>query len=177
MRKFYLAIYYLICNRLPNSYIPIFGSLSKKLRVFFCSKLFAYMGKETNICSRIYFGDGRNIKLGSYSGIGKNFKCQNVILEIGEYVMMGEEVTILGGGHNTSSLEIPMGRQGDKPKSNLTICDDVWIGTRVMILGNVSRIGKGAIIGAGSVVTKSVPDYAVVGGNPAKIIRFRNENQ
>ena len=58
-------------------------------------------------------------------------------------------------------------------KTNLVISDDVWIGARVTILGKVNTIGKGAIIAAGSVVTKTVPDYAIVGGNPAKIIRFR----
>ena len=70
-------------------------------------------------------------------------------------------------------LDTPMVIQGDLPISDLEICDDVWVGSRVTILGKVGRIGKGAIIGAGSVVTKEIPDYAVVAGNPAKIIRFR----
>lgn len=65
-------------------------------------------------------------------------------------------------------------RQGTLGKSRLMIHDDVWIGARVTILGNVGTIGKGAIIGAGAVVTKAVPDYAIVGGNPARIIRYRN---
>lgn len=87
---------------------------------------------------------------------------------------MGEEVLILGGGHISQRLDIPMTKQGNKPSSNLEICDDVWIGSRVIILAKVGRIGQGVIIGAGSVVTKPIPDYAVVGGNPAKIIRIRN---
>ena len=66
-----------------------------------------------------------------------------------------------------------MAKQGNIGKSELIICDDVWIGTRVTILGNVKTIGKGAIIAAGAVVTKSVPDYAIVGGNPAKVIKYR----
>jgi maltose O-acetyltransferase len=87
--------------------------------------------------------------------------------------MMGEEVLILGGGHKNYRVDIPMGAQGVLPISNLEICNDVWIGSRVIILGNVKRIGEGSIIGAGSVVTKPVPDYAVVAGNPARIIRYR----
>ena len=49
----------------------------------------------------------------------------------------------------------------------------MWIGRNVTILGNVNRIGTGAVIGACSVVTHDVPDYAVVAGNPAKIIKYR----
>lgn len=60
-----------------------------------------------------------------------------------------------------------------QPQKPLRIGNDVWIGNRVTILGKVSSIGNGAVIGAGSVVTKDVPPYAIVAGNPAKIIRYR----
>ena len=61
----------------------------------------------------------------------------------------------------------------EKPKdSNITIEDDVWIGARV-IISKRRHIGKGSILAAGAVVTHDVPDYAVVGGNPAKVIRMR----
>ena len=56
------------------------------------------------------------------------------------------------------------------------IGNDVWIGTRTMLIGNV-RIGDGAIIGAGSVVTKDIPPYAVAAGNPDKIIRYRFDEE
>ena len=56
------------------------------------------------------------------------------------------------------------------------IGDDVWIGTNVIILPGVN-VGSHCIIGAGAIVTKDVPDYAIVGGNPAKIIRMRNEGR
>ena len=90
---------------------------------------------------------------------------------LGDYVMMGPDIMIMGGGHKFEDTTIPMIRQGTLGKSRLMIHDDVWIGARVTILGNVGTIGKGAIIGAGAVVTKAVPDYAIVGGNPARIIR------
>ena len=67
--------------------------------------------------------------------------------------------------------------QGNLPKSKLEIKDNVWIGARAIILGNVRTIGTGAIIGAGSVVTKPVPDYAIVAGNPARIIRYRTKEE
>ena len=59
-------------------------------------------------------------------------------------------------------------------KGPIIVEDDVWIGTRAIILSGV-RIGKGAVIAAGTVVTKDIPPYAIVGGNPAKIIKFRFE--
>ena len=65
-----------------------------------------------------------------------------------------------------------MNQQWSLPKQKVIIGDDVWIGTRVIILPGV-RVGTGSIIGAGAVVTKDVPDYAIVGGVPAKIIKFR----
>ena len=87
--------------------------------------------------------------------------------------MIGQDVMILGSGHHFLNKDIPMRLQGSKDKTHLTIGNDVWIGARVTILGNVKKIGNGVIIGAGSVVTKSIPDYAIVAGNPAKIIRYR----
>ena len=66
-----------------------------------------------------------------------------------------------------------MSKQGNKPSTPLHICSDVWIGARAIVLSCCKRIGKGVIIGAGSVVTKDIPDYAIVGGNPAKVIMVR----
>ena len=59
------------------------------------------------------------------------------------------------------------------PRTKLVIGNDVWIGHNAIILPSVSNIGDGAVIGAGSVVTKDVPPFAVVAGNPAKIILYR----
>ena len=64
-----------------------------------------------------------------------------------------------------------MGRQGTVVKE-VSIGDDVWIGMRSIIMPGV-RIGNGVVIGAGAVVTKNVPDFAIVGGVPARIIRYR----
>jgi len=58
-------------------------------------------------------------------------------------------------------------------RSELVIGNDVWVGQNAIILSSVKRIGDGAVIGAGAVVTRDVPDFAIVGGNPAKVIRYR----
>lgn len=59
------------------------------------------------------------------------------------------------------------------PKTPLEIDEDVWIGARAIILPGCKKIGAHSIIGAGSVVTHDVPEYAIVGGNPAKILKMR----
>lgn len=68
-----------------------------------------------------------------------------------------------------------MNKQGFSEEKPVFIGNDVWIGGHVIILPGVN-VGNGSIIGAGSVVTRDVPDYAIVGGNPAQIIKFRNKS-
>lgn len=92
-------------------------------------------------------------------------------LKIGNNVMMGPDVTILTHTHNIERTDIPMGRQGATVKE-VSVGNDVWIGMRSIIMPGV-RIGNGVVIGAGAVVTKDVPDFAIVGGVPARIIRYR----
>lgn len=67
-------------------------------------------------------------------------------------------------------------QQGFKDLNETIIGNDVWIGERAILLAGI-KIGNGVIIGAGSVVTKNVPDYSVVAGNPAKVVRFRNDGK
>jgi maltose O-acetyltransferase len=95
-------------------------------------------------------------------------------LKVGKDVMMGPHVIIIGENHNSTDLEIPMRLQGYKIFPPVRIEDDVWIGARAIILPGLT-IGKGAIIGAGSVVTKDVPPYAICAGNPARILKYRTD--
>jgi maltose O-acetyltransferase len=129
--------------------------------------------KNINVEHGAFFGSGRDIEVGDNTGIGINCRIAGP-LKIGRDVMMGPDVMIFTQNHENSRLDIPMNLQ-TAPKKPVIIEDDVWIAARVIILPGIT-VHKGAIIGAGAVVTKDVPEYAVVGGNPARIIKFRNEN-
>lgn len=157
---------------LPNKEIPIIGEWSRRFRSFLCKRIFEQSGKWINVQRHVYFGNNR-ISLGNGSGLGSGFHLQNCSLMVGDNVMIAPNVTVLGGGHRFEDKDKTIGSQGNLPKSTLKIGDDVWIGYGVIILGNVQQIGRGAVIGAGSVVTKPVLDYAVVAGNPARIIKYR----
>ena len=143
----------------------------QKIRLAIARYVFDYCGKNVNIEKGADFGTGSGIRIGDNSGLGVNCSVRGP-LEIGENVMMGPDVIIMTSSHNVESTFLPMNQQGSLPKQKVIIGDDVWIGTRVIILPGV-RVGTGSIIGAGAVVTKDVPDYAIVGGVPAKIIKFR----
>lgn len=174
VHKFYLVLYYGFARHLPKSTSVLTGKFSMKLRCYLCSQIFANAGQKLNVEQGAYFGNGTDIEVGNNVGFGRNFQCRNVKLTVGNYLMMGEDVLIQGGKHNFESTDIPMALQGSVGKTSLKIENDVWIGARVIILPGCKLIGTGVVIGAGSVVTKDVPDYAIVGGNPAKIIKFRN---
>ena len=120
-----------------------------------------------------YVGNGKKFSVGNNVGLGKDFTCHCRIVTIEDNLMMGESVLFLGGGHKHDDLSIPMIQQGGLPDTPLHIGSDVWIGSRAIILPGCKRIGAHSIIGAGAVVTKDVPNYAIVGGNPAKVIRMR----
>lgn len=93
-------------------------------------------------------------------------------VEIGRYFHTGRGLTIFSSNHIYDRAGyIPYGFEREKRK--VTIEDFVWCGANVTILAGVT-IGEGAIVAAGSVVTHDVPKYAVVGGNPAKVIKYRD---
>ena len=176
MRKVWMFLYYGVAQYLPKSNTPFFGKISMRIRRALCRKLFQLAGKDLVVEKGVYFGYGKDIFVGNEVGLGEHISIRNMNLVIGDFVMIGEYTLFQGGQHNFHRIDIPMGHQGGAGKTELVIDDDVWIGARCIILGGCKHIGKGVIIGAGSVVTKDIPDYAIVGGNPAKIIRFRTDN-
>ncbi|MBS1813480.1 MAG: CatB-related O-acetyltransferase [Acidobacteria bacterium] len=113
------------------------------------------------------------LEIGNHTYIGElnNIRAAG-ITRIGSHCLIAQGVSIIGSNHGMER-EQPMGHQVWRmDKLGVVISDDVWIGTNATILPGV-HIGRGAIVAAGSVVTKSVPEYAIVAGIPAQIIRHR----
>lgn len=136
----------------------------------------AKIGKS-NIHPTALIREGEFVSIGDHCLINHNCLIQagksiHGSITIGNYVHMGANVMLLGFNHGFYTREIPTKDQ-DYLDAPIVVEDDVWIGGGSIILSGVT-IGKGAIIAAGAVVNQDVPAYAIVGGIPAKIIKYRD---
>lgn len=161
-------IYKVIACHLPQSHLQI-NKISHKLRAWCGKMMFTECGTHIGI------GRGARISsaitIGEYSGIGENC-CLYGEIHIGDHVLMASEVVIFTQNHNYMSRNLLILEQGTGEEKPVHIGNDVWIGRRAMIMPGV-HIGDGAVIAAGGVITKDVPPYSVVGGVPAKVIKYR----
>lgn len=133
---------------------------SEVLRTIWNEHYGVTIGKYTYGCFNDSFPAGTII--GRYCSISKNVKALNANHPI-------EAVCLTPFFYNKSlGYDVE-----DVKRSTLSIGNDVWIGYGSIILSKCEHIGNGAVIGAGSVVTKDVPAYAVVAGNPARVLRYR----
>jgi maltose O-acetyltransferase len=165
-----LSLYYLFARYLPSSDTR-FTEWTWRFRHVICHGLFRRCGQRVNVERGAYFGDGSLIEIGDRSGLGLNCQVYGQVI-IGNDVMIGPEVILLTRNHRFDRLDIPIRDQGFSADEPIRIGNDVWIGTRAIILPGVT-VGDGAIIAAGAVVTGPVAARAIVGGNPARLIRFR----
>lgn len=120
-------------------------------------------------------GSGGSITIGQNTHIQPRcqFSAYQAPIWIGNGVQIAPNCAFYPYNHSMSPKE-PISRQPLMSRGGIHISDDAWIGVGVIVLDGV-RIGKGAVIGAGSVVTRDVPDNTIVAGVPAKVIRMRND--
>ena len=159
-RRLAWIVYNNFAKYLPVSYSPRSLGLTKPFRGMLCRYIFRKCGK--NIKVERAASINVDIKIGDNSGIGKNF-------------MMGPDVVILTRNHKFNDVTSPIITQVYYEKSPVFIEDDVWIGTRIIILPGV-RSGRSSMIGAGAVATKDIPPFSIAAGNPARVIRNRKGN-
>lgn len=165
---FGFLIYLLLGSWMPHYFMNYTFKISKYIRIISAKLLFEKCGRNVDIGRKIKLNS--KISIGNNSSIGDNSFISGQI-KIGNDVMIAPQVMLIASNHNHDRKDIPMNKQGSNSKG-ITIEDDVWIGARAIILDGI-HIGKGSIIGAGSIVTKNVDEYSIVGGNPAKLIRRR----
>jgi len=158
----------------------------KKLNKIIDKLIFIKKYKKYNLHNEtIPLGDFRlsSVEIGNYSyGLVDVTDYSNNLatVRIGHFCSIARDVKfILGGDHSTQNLstfpfKVKFGllEREAESKGHIIIEDDVWIGVNCVILSGVT-IGQGSVVSAGSVITKNIPPYAIVGGVPAKIIKFR----
>lgn len=170
IRLFALVLYYGFAQYLPTQPVPGWR-LAYALRQVLVRHIFDHCGKGIIVKRGAYFGSGSGIRVGHRAQIGHNSRIDHSV-EIGDDVLMGPDVVIMTGGHAYLDSDTPINQQGAVSRKPVKIGRDVWIGTRVVILPGV-EIGQGAVIGASSVVTKSIPAFAVAAGSPARVVKWR----
>jgi len=149
-----------------------FPSLAKR----FCKRKFARFDSSASFrpgayaiaCSKITLGKGVVIRPGTMlfadpaeGGAG---------IDIEDYVLIGSGVHMYTGNHRYMDPGKPIYFQGHEPSASIVLKNGCWIGANAVILPGVT-IGQNSVVGAGSIVTKSIPPFSVAVGNPAKVIR------
>lgn len=154
------------------------AKVKNKLLMAIFKPLFSNAGKNCVFSQSCSYFTYEFIQMGDDVFIGKNAffsSAKEAEILIGNDVMIGPGVTILCGDHEIGQVGVTMTKATHDPKKNsksVAICDDVWIGANSVLLKGII-VGEGAVVAAGSVVTKDVPEYVVVSGVPAKFMKNR----
>lgn len=163
-------VLYAVAVRLPASDAkPQLGQ--RALRALCAKMILTSCGVNVNVEKGARFAS--DVYLGDHAALGRDSYVEQGTV-IGNGVMMGPECAVFTRNHVFERTDIPMFQQGATPILPVVIEDDVWIGARVILLPG-AHVGKGAVIGAGSVVSGDIPAMAIAAGNPARVLRMRGE--
>lgn len=163
-------------TRLLGQTVTLVRRVRRRALMVFLRPLFSSHGRNF-----VFDPDGSytytTIAVGSdvYIGPGAHFRAPKSSITIGNKVLFGPGVTIMGGDHNSSQLCRFMFDVTEKrPEDDLPVVleDDVWVGAGAIILKGVT-IGRGAVVAAGALVARDVPPYSIVGGMPARLLKWR----
>lgn len=169
-----LAVYYVFAQHFPTQPMPGY-QLGYALRRLLMKYILDECGCGIVVKQHCKIGSATGLKVGDRSQLGDNARIGQHV-KLGCDVVMGPDVIIMANAHAFEDPSTPINKQGAQPINPVTVGDDVWLGTRAIILPGVT-IGKGAIVAAGAIVTRDIPAFAIAGGNPARIIRYRGEKR
>lgn len=162
--------------------IHIFHRVFGRIKVKLIKKMIAECGESVTFFPDTIF-HGYDVHIGNnvYIGPRANFMSTDAPIYIGNNVMFGDGVSIITGDHRLDCIGkymIDVKKKDKLPENDkpVVLKGDNWLGSNCTILKGVT-IGEGAVVAAGAIVTKDVPDYAIVGGIPAKVLGYRFEGE
>lgn len=160
-REFFLC---LICL------IP--GGTGVAVRRWGLGRLLARLGQGTVLQARLRITNPEKVSIGSHCNFAQGvFITGGGGITIGDYVGLGPDVKIWSVNHRFEDPDTPWLKQG-WDKQPVVIEDDVWLGANCFVMPGIT-IGRGAILSAGTIMMKSVPPYAIVAGNPGRVVGWR----
>jgi acetyltransferase-like isoleucine patch superfamily enzyme len=129
------------------------------------------VAQHTTINVNDYACPTPTVVIGNHCWIGlRNFISPGQLIQLGDYCMTGPDCKFLGTGHVFADPFAPYISTGTAPGGQLTLGANCWIGANVVIMGHLS-VGHGTVLGAGTLLLKSVPPFSVVVGNPGRVVK------
>ena len=148
----------------------VLKGLRRRLRGLYYSRILRSMGTGSQICGGVLIAGADNVSLGDRVSVNDGViiqSCEGAGISVGNDVTLSYGVKLITGGLVIGNDGAVRGYHEAKP---ITLGDSAWIGAGAIILPGIT-VGRGAIVAAGSVVTRDVEPFTVVGGSPAKLIR------
>ena len=166
-KKIALFAYNIFGRILPRTSMP-YSLGSKHIRSFLVERFIETCGSNLIVETGVLLSP--KIKIGDNCLIGENSHIRSNVT-LGDDVLIAQNVSLISFAHNYDRVDIPIRLQGET-FGKIEIGNDVWIGVNAVVLADV-KVGDHSIIAAGAVVSKDVPAWSIVGGVPAKVIKYR----